>query len=456
MNIVYIHTHDSGRYIDPYGHNIGTPHLMNFAKEATLFRHAHCAGPTCSPSRAGLLTGRFPHEVGVLGLAHRGFPLKRKDQHLANHLKSQGYETVLCGVQHEARWNEIEGLGYEQILSDKPEKESPDTFGNKDRLNALKVAELLMKRKKSEKPFFLSFGMTHTHRPHQPNDGTLEEKIDERFITVPSPIYDNAEGRKDFAEYMVSARRMDANAGIVLKALKDHGYEDDTIIFFTTDHGIAYYKMKCNLHDTGTGVSLMVKYPGNPSAGQVKDSLVSHIDMFPTLCDLAGVKKPDWLRGKNLKPIFENESEKVNDEVFAEVTYHAGYEPMRSVRSKRYKLIRRFEEQPKLNAPNWDGGGAHKDFMLKQGFLDFKYQNTYLYDLYRDPMEGENLFGHPEYQSVANELSEKLENWMRETEDPLLQGPVPAPIGAKINSDSDEDASWPPKVIEAGMEMPPF
>ena len=76
MNIIYIHTHDTGRFISPYGHKIQTPTLMELAKEGTLFRQAHCAAPTCSPSRASLLTGTLPHNNKMLGLAHRGFSLK--------------------------------------------------------------------------------------------------------------------------------------------------------------------------------------------------------------------------------------------------------------------------------------------------------------------------------------------------------------------------------------------
>ena len=102
MNILYLHTHDTGRYIQPYGYAVSTPNLMNLAREGTLFRQAYCAGPTCSPSRAGLLTGMSPHSCGMLGLAHRGFRLYDYHQHLARFLGDHGYETVLCGVQHEA------------------------------------------------------------------------------------------------------------------------------------------------------------------------------------------------------------------------------------------------------------------------------------------------------------------------------------------------------------------
>jgi N-sulfoglucosamine sulfohydrolase len=93
-NILYIHSHDTGRYIQPYGHNIPTPHIQKMAEEGVLFRKAFCAAPTCSPSRAALLTGQSAHSSGMLGLAHRGFSLNDYDQHLANYLKKQGYETA--------------------------------------------------------------------------------------------------------------------------------------------------------------------------------------------------------------------------------------------------------------------------------------------------------------------------------------------------------------------------
>lgn len=97
MNILYVHTHDTGRFIQPYDGSIPTPNLMKLAKEGTLFRNAYCCGPTCSPSRAALLTGQHPHMNGMYGLAHRGFSLNDYSKHLANYLKRFGYETALFG-----------------------------------------------------------------------------------------------------------------------------------------------------------------------------------------------------------------------------------------------------------------------------------------------------------------------------------------------------------------------
>lgn len=102
MNIIYMHTHDSGRYLEPYGYAIPTPNLMQLAREGVLYRNAYCAGPTCSPSRAALVTGMMPHSNGMIGLAHRGNSLTRPETHMAQYFGAQGYETVLSGIQHEA------------------------------------------------------------------------------------------------------------------------------------------------------------------------------------------------------------------------------------------------------------------------------------------------------------------------------------------------------------------
>ena len=114
MNILLLHTHDSGRFLQPYGYALETPHLKTLAERGTLFRQAFSVAPTCSPSRAGMLTGQYPHNCGMFGLAHRGFSLPDYQHHMARYLTNFGYETVLCGIQHEAPSADL--LGYTKIL----------------------------------------------------------------------------------------------------------------------------------------------------------------------------------------------------------------------------------------------------------------------------------------------------------------------------------------------------
>src|SRR5215470_11622101 len=103
FNIIYLHSHDTGRYLQPYGHAVPAPTIQKLADGGILFRQAFNAAPTCSPSRASLLTGQCPHSNGMLGLAHRGFSLTDYKRHISHTLRAAGYYTELIGLQHVAR-----------------------------------------------------------------------------------------------------------------------------------------------------------------------------------------------------------------------------------------------------------------------------------------------------------------------------------------------------------------
>jgi arylsulfatase A-like enzyme len=140
MNLIYIHTHDTGRYISPYGYPADTPHILALARDATLFANSFCAAPTCSPSRASMLTGTYPHQNGMLGLAQRGFGLYDYQRHLVSYLKQQGYHTVLCGIQHEAGWylnrEDAAPLGYDENLTADAHQYRKEDLGQWDRHSA--------------------------------------------------------------------------------------------------------------------------------------------------------------------------------------------------------------------------------------------------------------------------------------------------------------------------------
>lgn len=114
-NILYIHSHDTGRYIEPYGYPVPTPNLQRFAEGGALFRNAHSAAPTCSPSRAAPLTGQWPHSCGQLGLVNRGFLLRDTEKQLATMLSTAGYHTALAGIHHVVR--DPATVGYDEVLT---------------------------------------------------------------------------------------------------------------------------------------------------------------------------------------------------------------------------------------------------------------------------------------------------------------------------------------------------
>jgi len=422
-NILYIHSHDTGRYIQPFGHAVPTPNLQRLAEEGVLFRQAFNAAPTCSPSRASLLTGMCPHSNGMLGLAHRGFVLNDYSRHIIHTLRNHaGYYSALIGLQHIAR--DPDTIGYDHVVR------SP---GNR----AAEVAPLAVEFLNSapKQPFFLTVGFFETHREfHKP-----APREDPRFCLPPNPIPDTPQTRLDIAGFKASARVLDDAVGMVLRGLEKNGLAENTVVISTTDHGIPFPAMKCNLTDHGTGVSLIMRGPGGFSGGKVCDAMVSHIDLFPTLCDLLEIEHPAWLEGRSMMPLIRGEKEQVNEELFAEVNYHAAYEPKRAVRTQRWKYIRHWDGRGRPNLPNCDDGHS-KTLWLENGWPDRPVAAEQLYDLVFDPNEVRNVSDEPAHRGVLKQMRERLDRWMRATNDPLLRGPVKAPAEAVVN---DPDGTSP-------------
>lgn len=419
-NILYLHSHDTGRFIQPYGYAVPTPNLQRLAGEGMMFRQAFCCAPTCSPSRAALLTGQCPHSNGMLGLAHRGFRLNDYSRHLVHALRRVNYRSIQCGVQHVVSppYTRFEDAGYDEIRwgRNRSDQTMPET----------EAAAFLAEHHRG--PFFLDVGFFQTHRKF-PEPGPQE---DVRFVQPPPILPDAPETRLDMACFMASARELDIRMGVVLDALDQHGYADNTLVVCTTDHGIAFPGMKCNLTDLGLGVFLILRGPGGFTGGRVCDAMVSHMDVFPTLCELAGLDKPTWLQGQSFLPLVRGEAEVVNEELYGEVTYHAAYEPMRSVRTQRYKYIRRFGDRMRPVLPNCDDGPS-KTYLLEHGWADRVLPREALYDLAWDPLEQHNLTEQADLRLVLKDMRRRLEAWMGRTDDPLLRGPVPAPSGAQVN-----------------------
>lgn len=142
MNIIYIHTHDTGRFISPYGYALPTPNLFKLAEDGVLFRNAYCAAPTCSPSRSSMLTGMCAHASGMLGLAHRGFKITDYSKHIASYFTRHGIHTALCGIHHEA--NDINLLGYSEIIKNGKKFTLPEQSVEYDMANAEAAADFIM------------------------------------------------------------------------------------------------------------------------------------------------------------------------------------------------------------------------------------------------------------------------------------------------------------------------
>ncbi len=352
----------------------------------------------------------------MLGLAHRGFQMTDYNRHIVHTLKDAGYVSILAGLQHVAPKPEM--IGYDEILTPKS-------------TSAVAVAPVAVNflNRPHTKPFFLDVGFFETHREYpQPTAAD-----DERYVMPPTPILDTRETRKDMAAYHASARLLDHGVGLVLDALERNGLAGNTLVISTTDHGVSFPLMKCNLEDFGWGVSLIMRGPGGFTGGKVCDAMVSHLDIFPSICDLTGIKHPAWLEGKSMLPLFRGDVKEINEEIFSEVTFHAAYEPKRAVRTQRYKYIRRYGDKHTPVLPNCDDG-LSKSVWLEYGWKNMTLPEESLHDLVFDPAEQHNLASDKASQPVLADMRQRLDRWMRATNDPLLRGPVAPPHGSQVNN----------------------
>jgi N-sulfoglucosamine sulfohydrolase len=413
-NILYIHSHDTGRYVQPYGHQVPTPNIQMLADQGVFFRQAFCASPTCSGSRASLLTGQYCHSNGMFGLAHRGWALNDYGEHLVHPLKAAGYHSVMLGEQHISRDPGV--IGYDEVL---------DVSSN----HVTDVAPIANKTlREVAEPFFLSVGFFETHRDFQ-----APTSVRDTLYSQPPPnLPDTLATREDIAAFKASARSLDQGIGSVLNELHRLGLAERTLIVCTTDHGLAFPRAKATLFDRGTGVMLLMRGPGGFTGGRVIDSMVSHLDIYPTLCEVAGAETPDFLQGTSLLPLVRDDVDAIRDEVFTEMTFHAAYEPLRAIRTDRWKYIKRFHDYKRPVLANCDDSDT-KDLLVQSGWGEQVVPVEQLYDLILDPNENADLSSDSRHAGILAELRGRVQRWMVETDDPLRNGPIEPPQGAIVN-----------------------
>lgn len=429
-NILYMHSHDTGRYVQPYGEPVPMPNVQALADQGVLFREAFCAAPTCSASRACLLTGQYGQSNGMLGLAHRGWSLRDYRHHIVHTLRKVGYTSTLIGEQHISKEPGV--IGYDEVLK------VPTT-----RVETVAPLAMEVLRRPRDRPLFLSVGFFETHREFL-GPGSLR---DVHYSKPPNNLPDTPEVRADVAAFKASARSLDHGVGMVLNQLDASGLMDDTLVIFTTDHGMPFPGAKATLYDRGLGVMLVLRGPEPFNGGRVIDALVSHIDIYPTVCEYLEIERPPFLQGVSLLGLLHGHTTSAREEVFAGSTWHAAYEPQRAVRTARHKYIRRWGERLTPVLANTDDGPS-KDLLLRNGWAERVIPKEQLYDLVFDPNEANNLLEDPTYAGVLADLRGRLQAWMVDTDDPLLAGHVDPPPGVDINLPDQLSASDPTIHIE--------
>jgi arylsulfatase A-like enzyme len=411
-NIILIHWHDTGRHLGAYGvAGVRSDNVDRLATQGTRFDAAFATAPLCSPARGSIFTGRYPHSNGLMGLAHLGWEYNANERTLPMLLRDRDYRSILVGVQHESA--DATGLGYDEVLN-----------VNGTRQFAPAVAEIAIDRLRElaedTSPFLMVIGMFEPHRPY-PASRYATKSSDS--IEVPPYLPDTPGVREDLAGFRAAIEYADEATGRVLDVIDATGLSRNTIVIFTTDHGIPFPRAKSTLYDAGIEVALIVRMPPGAAAPASCSDPVSHVDLVPTLLDLVGAETPAYVQGQSFAAALLG-GEVPPREIFAEKNWHDThqYDPIRAVRTTRHKYIRNYEERPAIPLPGDIARGAAAQDVDGQA----PRASTELYDLLVDPNELNNVVGIEEYASVERELSERLLAWQHATADPLLQGPIQA------------------------------
>ncbi|MCF7974340.1 MAG: sulfatase [Phycisphaerae bacterium] len=407
-NVVIFIADDQGMGdLSCYGHpTLKTPHIDRLAREGMLFESAFLTISSCSPTRCSLLTGRYPHNTGAEDLHD---PLPADQSTLARYLQSAGYYTMAVGKWH---LGEAEKSHWHRII------ECPGSDTGQHALT-------LLRERPKDKPFFFWVASKDPHRPY--GQDNIESQYGRDEVIVPPYLPDHPLIREEIAQYYNEIARFDRHVGQVLDELSEQQLLDETFIVYVSDNGMPFPRAKTTLYDAGIRTPLLVRYPPLVPAGTRQRSLVSTIDIAPTVLELAGIPQ-STVQGHSLRSLLKDPEASGREAIFAEANWHDFEQFTRAVRTERFLLIRNYYwDKPlwnsvdSINAQTWVGYLQ----MREQGKLTSAQEFLFaeprpfeeFYDLQTDPHSLKNVMEDPAYSDDINQLRTRLDNWRVETHD---------------------------------------
>ncbi|MBK1828860.1 sulfatase-like hydrolase/transferase [Haloferula rosea] len=429
---------------------LDTPHLDSLGGSGVVFDRAFCLSPVCSPSKMALYTGTFPHTNS----AHRNVPNYGIDFPLVGDPSVTG----LGGV-HEDLPTLIEifrDRGWYTAVSSKshvqPVRKFPYHEGHPN-LTTPAIATAAMNdviAAAGDRPFFFWANLGSPHLPFKKvpvangewtgpeNTNGSVTNIVAADIDVPNCYPDVPEVRQDIADYLGNIKIIDDIFQACVQELIDEGVDGETVIFFTSDHGLGLHRAKQSIYSTGLQIPFLVAGPGISGGRRLREP-VSHLDLAPTLLDLVGSPKMPSHLGKSLWPILGGSQNDFPDRNTMLTACHRYYNA-RAVCDGRYYYVNNLTQPtggtlanpgPVLNADQYTSGspwfnrtydatvaatGTPQHELLKQ-IVEGGLPAEELFDLDADLWCTNNLADDPAYASIKRELKKELGQWRRDTED---------------------------------------
>ena len=417
-NIILFITHDQGQFLGCYNtprtpNSLHTPNLDKLANDGIRFTNYFCTAPQCSPSRGSIQTSLYPHQNGLMGLVNRGWTLPPYNKTIPMYFKENGYTAHLLGLQHESI--NVNTLGYDSVS-----KRMKDYRYDTKRMLA-EYEEFFEEHKDDNKPFFVNLGVIEIHRPFN----IWSEPVDEALVKIPHFLPKTDKIREDLSLFYGIINTVDQAIGKLIEILEKTGLKENTLFIYTTDHGSPFPRAKCTVYDPGIKTLLIMNCPNQElfNSGIVFDQMISNIDLMPTLLDYTGAEIPKNIEGKSFLPVLKDTTLPFRSEIYTEKNFHEIYDPMRSIRTREFKYIRNFEPSEYLyQIPLYIERGLSGQELKDK--IKVKRAEEELYDLKKDPNEANNTVNNPAFENILFELRQKLLDWMKETNDPLLKGKI--------------------------------
>lgn len=415
-NIVFIIAddiswNDFGCYGNP---TVSTPVIDQLAKEGLRFDNVYLTASSCSPSRTSIISGRYPHNTGA---AELHTPLPEEQVPFPLLLKASGYYTFQAGKTH---FGEPALRAFDKVYA----MEDAGTGGEERWVKCLK-------ERPKDRPFFAWLAAMDAHRPWQADDFGIAH--DPAGVIVPPYLADTEATRKDLASYYNEISRFDHYIGEVVTELKRQGILDNTLIMILSDNGRPFPRSKTRVYDSGMKTPFVV-YWGNGIArpGGTSNSLISVIDIAPTLLEIAGVKTIRDLQGESFVSLFSSPEQEHRQYIFAEHNWHDYEAHERMVRSQNFLYV--LNSRPNLSNPGPADSNSSPSFeelkiLRDNGRLSPAQNDIFmvprpheeLYDCRNDPMQLSNLASLPQYQSELDKMRKVLGKWRMETKDNIPQ-----------------------------------